>query len=173
MQEKEIAIKEKKEFDNTIDTELELKKKFIDIHTHSISDEVSSDYTLARLDLKDKEAIIEMIQNAYLFKRVLLLLRDKSKRYVWSEEENGWEITSLTEIQKEKINHISRKIFAAITIRPHITTILNRNIELNYLIKTLMYEEDTKKEEDIKEEKTESLLQKVKKKISKKKEEEE
>ena len=63
-----------------VDSKLELLKYTADIQSR-IKDDISSDFTLAKLEAKDKEGIIEMTSNAYFCKKVADLISEKCNEY--------------------------------------------------------------------------------------------
>lgn len=150
--------------EKTIDTDLELKKYLIEVQAR-LKDNITSDYILAKLEDKDKQAIIELTDSAYYAQRLIQYAITKIKKVKFNEEKKEWETDiNLTKEEKTRIKKLADRTYDAYMIKLNMVTILNRNKEDNYIIEKVTGAIATK-EADIEEEKTE-LIERIKNKIA-------
>lgn len=125
------------------DTRLDAIKFTSEVHSR-IKRDINSDFVMAILNEKDKEAITEMTANAYFVKRIFDQLAQQVKE------------TSKNKPQKQlqfEINQIQttgKKIFDTYMVRIYMTVLLNRNVPKNHLMKILagQYEEENETTEE-------------------------
>jgi len=120
--------------EQTVDNKIELLR-FVSQVQSRIRRDISEDFVLAKLDDKNKEAIIEMTSNAYLAKKLILTLGAKATTIKWKD--NEWIMSDITKENKEYIKEIANAIFDSYMNRVYMTVILNRNVEQNPLINIL------------------------------------
>ena len=153
--------KEDFEPETTIDNKLELLKFSAQVQSR-IKTDISEDFILAKLNEKDKESIIEMTSNAYFTKFIFEKLKRLGTK--WNYDINTKTYTK-RRLNKSEINHIdliSKNTFDIYMNRIFMTTILNRNIEGNHLLRLINgldenIDEVKPKNEDFKE-KIKSIL---------------
>lgn len=143
------------------DSKLEFLKHMTEVQS-KIKDAVSSDFILAKLGEQDKEGITEMTVNAYYGKTLMELLKKKCQK-VWKWQKEGY--WKKEDEQPEKLEVLDKQaqiLFNTFMTRVYMTTILNRNVKDNYLIKLTT---GTKEEEKEEEEQTETkeTIRKLKK----------
>ena len=119
-----------------VDNKLELMK-YVTVVQSTIRDNISSDFVLAKLGDKDKEAIIEMTSNAYYGQKLLGVVANSYKKWVWDESKSEWNFISINKNEKALLNQYRQNLFDSFMTRVFMTTILNRNIDENFLIKIL------------------------------------
>ena len=132
------------------DTKLDLIKYTSQVQS-DINTNITSDFVLAKLNEQDKTAIIEMTDNAYHAKKILLQIAKNYKQNTWNPTTKQWEITPITKEHPiyKKIQKIANKTFNMYMIKMQMIALLNRNVEKNHLINILAQrqEEDIPKEQ--------------------------
>lgn len=151
---------------NTIDNNLELVKYATEVQTR-IKEDINSDYVLAVIEEKDKEAIKEMVNNAYLSKRMIKGITYK-KVYKWIKEEKRWIETNIEEETAERIREIADEVFDIHMIRHHMKVTLERNKVPNPILTGLM---GTQPNKEITEEQEETIKERIIKKMKREKDE--
>lgn len=156
------------DFKKPIDTDegklsdrLDLLKYMSDIHGRLRKD-ITTDYSYARLQPKDKEAVIEMTTNAYMVKKIINTLKESynNTRKKWNHNKQKWEKEPLTREEINDYNNIANSIFDSIMTRVHMTVIMNRNVDSNHIMKMLSkYDEEEQTTEE--EEQKESTINKI------------
>lgn len=139
-----METKENKE--PTIDNRLELLKYTSEVQSR-IQKDITSDFILARLGEKDKEAIVELTSDAYFTKRVINEIIKRSHEWNWNKKEKKWYKTPMKEEDAKKIIEIANKTFDAYMIKITMTALLNRNVNQNYLINILAQQQEQQEEE--------------------------
>lgn len=162
---KEGEIKPEK---NSVDNSLELTKFAAEVQSR-IRTDINSDFTLALLNEKDKEATKELTNNAYLSKRLVLSIIEE-KQYVWNKAKKKWELKDIEKTTEDKIRSIANEIFDIHMIRPTMVSILNRNKKDNPILSGLMNNERKIQEQEGVDEET--VAERVVNKLKGKKEEE-
>lgn len=114
--------------------------------------QIQSDYIMAKLEDKDKQGIIEMVNNAFYGIRINQQIQEKSqKTWQWNKNKQNWELTPTEQKTIQAIQERGIRLFNSFMTRPHMTAMLNRNKKNNYLIKYALgvfEEEETQQEED-------------------------
>lgn len=150
----------------------DLAKHHTDIHTEAVKGSVSNDYTLARLQEKDRIGIADMTDNAYKMKAHFHTLAKKA----WKTQEvplgkgkDGHKIITiqrvpLTKEEQAQIEKMGDEAFNSIMIRCHMTAILNRNVPNNYLARNTLHTSDFQENDsdESPESDGKSILQKAK-----------
>lgn len=98
---------------------------------------ISSDWVMARLEEKDREAIREMMANAYYGDNLLKEIPLKFKRWKFDVERQVWEDEYMSKEEKDAIVNQADKMFDTFTIRVETTVILNRNVKNNWLVRLM------------------------------------
>lgn len=134
---------------------LDIYKHLTDIQSR-IRNDITSDFTYAKLNDQDKEFAIEMTNNAYFMQNAIL-------QYIKICKTNK---------EIEQIIQESRNVFDITMKSVYMLMILNRNVPKNILLQILggITEKETEDETD---EQTTSILEKLKKKLKIKPPEEE
>lgn len=123
----------------TIDRDIELKKFLADIHSR-INKDITSDFVLAKLEDKDKNAVIEMTNNAYYATRLLTehAIKNKTKKkHYWNKTTKKWEKKELTEDENTLLKKNIENLFDAYVNRIILVVNLNRNKKDNHLLNLL------------------------------------
>lgn len=121
--------------EETIDNKLEFLKFMSQVQS-SIKDCITEDFIFAKLGDKQKEAIIEMVCNAYYGKKLLSIVAHKSKkRWVWKKDR--WEHIERDSSHFTIMNEYSKNVFDAFMTRIYMMVILNRNVKENPLLRLL------------------------------------
>lgn len=161
--------------DDQVDNQLELFKYATKVLSRGVKKDITPDFIMAKFNNpKDKEAIIEITNNAYFTKRTLNLLT-KSKKWKYNHEQKRWERYNLTEKEKTQITDITDRMFDTFLTRMIMTALLNRNVKKNHILRLIAgldTEEDENKTNET-EEKEETRLQRTINKIMGKKQAEE
>lgn len=166
-------VKEVKEEDNNTEQnfsdKLDVMKFVADIKLR-LKRDITTDFVLAKLEGKDKEAIIEMTSNAYFAKKLLLLLSRKSRRWIWNEKKGEYEKQEISKEDKKYLEGLSDAVFDSYMTRIYMTVVLNRNVDKNYLINVLSgYKEEVEGQDiDMSAEEASSVLKEVMKNQEKK-----
>lgn len=156
----EQEIEEKQE-EETINDKLDLLKFAVDIKLR-LKNDITSDFTLARLGEKDKEGIIEMTTNAYYSKKLMTYIEKKHRKWKWNKQQEEWEQEKLDETEKAYIRKIGEKIFDNFMTRIYMTAILNRNVKDNHLIRILAGYQEQEEGEGIENEQKKEEIKMVK-----------
>lgn len=120
-----------------------------------LKEEITQDYVLAKLGDKDKEGAINMTEDAYfcqmaLFKR---LIRNAKMKQIISDDEEKY------------IEELGNRTFDMYMNKIHMTIVLNRNVDKNYLINVLAkYQEE--EEVTAREEERTGVMSKLKSLLS-------
>lgn len=147
-----IAKDKIEEKEESIDNKLELLRYVSNVQSR-IRKDISSDFILAKLSDKDKEGIIEMTANAYFVKKIMMLVANKQIKYNWNNQKQKWEKSYLEPKEKKIITEIANATFDGYMTRVYMTTILNRNVPRNYLVRLIAgYDENEDDEKPAKEE---------------------
>jgi len=159
-----LSIKEKEYLkditpEKTIDNKIELTKSIGEVQS-KIRDVVSSDFVMCKLDPQTKEYVIEMSNNAFLSRRILTIIKNQAKIWVWN---NGKYIHRLLNSkEKEYMDSLIQACFDAYMNRIYMITIVNRNVPHNYIIEKISGVKDEVEDEETK---LQSLVGKVKDRI--------
>ena len=150
---------EKKKLADTLD----LSKYMVDVHG-AINKVIKADYTLARLSDKDKEAVIEMTANAYMTKKLYDILKLRAKIPYYNPKTKRYEERELNNEEKKKVDEVGKRVFDTIMTRVHMTVIMNRNVDKNYLIKIIAkIQEEVEQLENQEEPKESGIMAGIKK----------
>lgn len=109
--------------------------------------DISTDFVLAKFDAKNKEGVIEMTSNAYFAKKLIQLLKRRGYVWKWNAEKGEYNKEELSKKDSDYLTKLGDGIFDAFMTRIYMTTILNRNVDGNYLINVLAGY--TEKEENV------------------------
>lgn len=154
-----------------VDNKLELVKYATEVQCR-IREDINSDFVIAKFPTeKDKEALTEMTNNAYLSKRLITNLT-KGKIHKWNKQRGKWEEKELTDDEKTEINNIANEIFDIHMIRHQMKAILERNKKDNPILQGIMGLPQEPEEETDEEMRTIKEIMKEKLKKKDKKEEE-
>lgn len=150
-----------------VDNPLELTKFAAEVNSR-IKEDISSDFVLAKLGEKDKEATKELTNNAYLGKRIVKDIAEQ-RQYKWNKTKKIWEEKEIEKEEQKKILEIADEVFDIQMIRPTMVAILNRNKQDNPILSGLMNKntQETKTELD-----EETIAERIGSKLSKQKKEE-
>lgn len=116
----------------------------------SIRESITEDFTLARLNDKDKKLSIETVHLAYYIRKLIEGTAVEATEWHW--EENKWVERYLPEEKKEILITRAKRIFDAFMVRPYMITTVNRNVKDNYLAQWMLgigQQEEEPKEEGI------------------------
>lgn len=130
---KQFNEEQEKEEDQ-VDNKLELLKYTTKVQSR-IKRDINSDYTLSKLNERDKIATVEMVSNAYFIKKILVNQAYKARNKTWYKRQ--WVITEWTKDQKIELIDQTNIIFDAYLNRIAMTNVMNRNVALNYLIRII------------------------------------
>jgi len=136
--------------DGEVDNKLELLKYTSEVQSR-IRDDISPDFTLAKLSESDKEGIIEMTSNAYFCKKIGKSIEAKAKeigKWSWDNKTRKWRRVKYSQKYVDKLNKVTQATFDAFMTRIYMTVILNRNVNKNYLIKILAGMTDADEQDD-------------------------
>lgn len=139
-------MKEEKR-ETSVDNKLELLKYTSEVQSR-IKTDISSDFTLAKLDDKTKEAIVELVGDAYYVKKIINQIRIKAKKWHWNNKTKNWTKTPITPEEQDRINTIGEEAFDTFMTRLYMTAILNRNVDKNHLLKVLTQENPQQEPEE-------------------------
>lgn len=149
--------------EETPDTTLELLKWFATQQSH-IGRSLGNDFTLAKstggLTEQDKEAIKELIHNAYYNKRLTETLNN-TPTWTWNNTKNQWEQTTPNETQQKIINEQAQTIFNTLTTKITATAMLNRNVPDNPLFQGIAKLPNTTQEPETEEKTMMTTLKKL------------
>lgn len=134
--------------------ELDLIADFTKVDDRAGRKEITSDFTKAKLNEKQRETVIEMTSSAYFCKRIVENLRDNSRWYNWKSKR--WEYYTKEGTKADEYEVMTRRAeyaFNNVMHRPFMTAILHRNIKDNYLLKlqAKASEKDDDEEEEVQE----------------------
>ena len=143
-EEKVEESKPRKEESDKITEDIELKVQLYEVNS-AIKDNISNDYTLAKLSEKDKLFITENYENAEYAKEILSRYARKGYYYKFDDKKGDWvrdkfgapKQVYLTNDEKELIKTFANRIFNFFMIKPDILAILARNDDKNFLVKLL------------------------------------
>jgi protoporphyrinogen oxidase len=125
---------------------LDLYKYTADVHSRLRKD-IKADFVLARLSPEDKEGVIEMTTNAYAAKLLIDMLAENTIKDIYNKEKKMWERRYLTEEERKDFYVCAKNVFENIMVRVTMTSVMNRNVDKNALIKILAgYGDDDGKE---------------------------
>lgn len=148
---------------NQVDNKIELLK-FLAMVATRIKKDITSDFTLAKLDDQNKTGIIDMTSNAYLLRRIINTLKEQSYTWTYNHETKTWTKNNLDENTKTRIEKIGQNIFDSYMVKVYMTAIMNRNVEQNHILNILggIQQEEAELElEQEKENKVTKLLKKI------------
>lgn len=140
-------IEEDQEETDEVDNKLELLKYMTKILSRGIKRDVTPDFVMAKLHPKDKEALIEMTNNAYFSKRNIQTLKQRGK-WTYNNTTKTWIQNEMNEEDKKKIDEITDKMFDTFMTRNIMTAILNRNVKDNHILR-LLSGFDTEEDKDL------------------------
>lgn len=159
-------LEEQKENNDTVDSKLELLKYTSQVQSR-IRNDITSDYTLAKLEAKDKEFVIEHAVTAFYAKKVILQQLNK-KKYDWKQNPDSkkteimWIERKLNEYEKKIIRETANAIFDSFMNRLHMLVITNRNVDSNHLLRYLSgLNDEGQPVEDPEEKKLSTKLKKI------------
>ena len=144
-----LSDEEKEEIDQ-VENKLELIKYTSQVQSR-IRDEITSDFILAKLGDKDKEAVIEMTSNAYFAKKIIWMICKRAKArgvYVWDKKQDKYVREEFERKKLEVLKGYGKVIFDSYMNRVYMTVLLNRNVPQNYLIRLMAGLPDEEKEEE-------------------------
>jgi hypothetical protein len=150
-------LKERKEKDSDEEYSLEENEeefkgrldimKFVADVKLRLKRDITADFILAKLEKKDKEAIIEMTSNAYFSKKLMFILATRSHFWEWNEKRMEYTKRRMTKEKTKYILKIGDAIFDSYMTRIYMTVLLNRNVDKNYMINVLAgYNSESDKE---------------------------
>lgn len=144
------------------DDKLDLYKYMADIHSR-IKNDISSDFVLAKLEDKDKEAIVEMTVNAYFSKKIIDYVAKAGYKWKWDINKRVWVKTDMDEKTKTSIETIGKALFDSFMNRLYMIAVLNRNKKNNYILDTLtgVRSDDEAVQEEVKESTWDKLKSKI------------
>lgn len=123
-------------------TKLELLKFTTQVADDTLIKNVTSDFVLAKLADKDKEAVVEMLHNAYFARRVI----DKCathQRWKWDDAQKEWYKSPLTDREVHYIRTNAQATFDTFMTRLKTIAIVNRNVSNNWLLRLVTgYQEE-------------------------------
>ena len=148
--------------ENTFDDRLEVLKFSASVQSR-IKDDVTADFTLARLNEKDRKFIVEMTQNVYIAKRMYLIILLQMQRKWEKKETYTQEEKHLYDKEYAAVTNAMKMNFDAFMSKIYMLAITNRNVDANYLINAITgYIQEAEKKEN----KKTGLLDRIKKGIS-------
>lgn len=162
---------QQEEFDNKLD----LLKYTTEVHGR-IKRDVTSDFVLAKstgtgIDEKKRDAMIELICDAYFCKILFEIIKRKARKPAWDEEKGYWKWQKVETEEQAKITRYQNETFDMYLIRPQMITVMSRNIDKNKMMEWLTAVEETEEtEEPITKE---SITKKIKRKLAKNEEKKE
>lgn len=134
------------EVERKFNDKLDLYKYTADVHSR-IRKDIKADFVLARLTPEDKEGIIEMTTNAYAAKLLIDMLGEHTLKDMYNKETKTWSLRFLNEKEREEFYIVAKNIWENVMVRVTMTSIMNRNVDKNALIKILAgYGDDDGKE---------------------------
>lgn len=148
--------------EKTIDTKLELIDTIAQVKS-KIKEHITSDFILAKLGDKDKEAITELTANAYYGAKLLRVVEKTQKKWYW--EDGKWIYKHLEEKDKEAIRQHSENLFSVFMVRVQMTVILNRNVKDNHMLRMMLGASDEPEEGTTEKDTAEGLVNKIKEKL--------
>ena len=155
------VIEEEQNEEEVLSDKLDLMKFVADIKLR-LNKDITTDFTLAKLGAKDKEAIIEMTSNAYFSKRLLMVLSRKSTKWVWDGKKKDYIKTLLSNEERKYIEKLSDMVFDSYMTRIYMTVVLNRNVDGNYLVNVMSgYKQEAEMDMDIDPEEAKQTLKKI------------
>ena len=122
--------------EKTVDDKIELIKSISEVQS-KISDVVSSDFVLSKLDDREKQYVIEMSNNAFLSRRILTNIKIKATRWEWNKKLSEWIKRGLNKEEISQMNEYIQACFDAYMNRIYMIVLLNRNVPKNYLIEKM------------------------------------
>lgn len=115
----------------------DLGKFFSTVHVR-LGNEIKSDYVLAKFsDEQRKEGAINMTANAYVMKAIISQLMNSKK---WQLKGDTWMKRELNKDELAKMEKYSTDLFNCFMTRIDMLMLLNRNVNNNYLIDSIMKE---------------------------------
>lgn len=150
--------------ENTVDSKLEFYKNISEVQS-GIKNEITTDFTFCKLDDHDKEAVIEMVNDSYYAKQIILSINERATKWEWDKDK--WVQRHLNNEETAFIKIKANRIFDVIMTRIFMIAILNRNVKDNHLIRTLT---NTTEIEEPQEEERKGFLKRL---LSKERKEEE
>lgn len=136
---------------------LDIFKHVAEVHSR-IRKDIGSDFVMAKLGEKDKEAIIELTSDAYFCKRIVEKLKEQYKEYNWGTEK----YEGLDEETQKKMQDIADQIFDSFMTRIYMTVNLSRNVAKNYLLNLLAKPDPEEEQEEETTQKPDTLTAKAK-----------
>lgn len=143
---------EEKKREKEISEQIELLTELMKVKS-SVSNNVTSDYTLAYLGKDEREFVTENYGNAEYAKELIERFAKKGYQYKFNDDKMDWERDEngfpkkflLKEDEQARINKSAGRIFEFFMIQPHMIAILHRNRGENFLVKLLgKYQEEDK-----------------------------
>lgn len=101
-----------------------------------IKDNITEDFTFARLCDKDKKLAIEMVHLAHYTKKLIKTVALEYKQWNW--DGHKWVESYLPKQEQKALNIIAENTFDSFMTRVYMTVILNRNVKDNYLLKWIL-----------------------------------
>lgn len=141
-------------------TQIDIINKIPQVNSR-IKDEITADFTLCKLSNQDKEAVTEIVSDAYYCKEIIKKYKNK-KKWNWDDNKKEWHETGLTTQEIKKIDEYLETVFDTFMKRIFMVAILNRNVKDNYIIE---YMTNYKPEGTETEEQQQTIIQKIKDKI--------
>lgn len=163
----EYEDREEEETDQEqVDNSLELLKYATKVLSRNVRKDITPDFVMAKFNLqKDKEAIIEITNNAYFTKRTLrMLLKSRTWRYNYAQER--WERIQIGERAQKEIIEATDRMFDTFLTRMTMTAILNRNVKNNHILRLIAHmdteEDEMPAQEEEEQTKIQELLERLK-----------
>lgn len=129
----EQGIEEKQ--DMGVDNKLELLKYTSQVQSR-IKKDITSEFTLAKFNEKDKEFIIEHTVSAYFAKKVIEMQKQRTK-WDYDKTEHLWIERKQNEKETDTIQNIANAVFDSFMNRIYMVAITNRNVDANHLLRYL------------------------------------
>lgn len=174
MAKKFIKEEEESRGEESFDNKLDLLKYTTEVHAR-IKNDITSDFVLAKvkgdgIEEKKRDAMIELVADAFYTKILFETIKQKGRKLTWVEDEEVWAWRKLTEEEKKKITKEQKETFDLYLLRPQMMTIMSRNLEGNKMMEWLTGAAQEEKPEE--EPQEEGIAKKVVKKITKNEEKE-
>lgn len=143
------------------------------IHSPDLQKSITSDFILAKLDINQKESIIELVRDAYYVKKEIEKLlegyhyvKDKKGKYL-KNDDGSYKTVPLSYDEQRYIKNKAQTTFNSLMIKIIMTKIEYRNVEKNVIME-LITEKDKMTEESMKlERENKELGQRLKENIKK------
>lgn len=158
----EEGVKIKPDKEGSIDNQLEFSKFLSEVQGR-VKGQLTSDFVLAKLSEKDKEATREILANAYYSKRVMETVIIKAAEQTWEYDKERliWRTRGLEEKRIKEIREQIELLMDTMTVRLQVTAVVNRNVPNNKLLRMLLRRNEEEEGEEEKEKNAEKVAGKV------------